>query len=524
MAQRKPAFAELLLPHAFADLATQPSGGALARSLGGAISRHLLPRLHRHPKAARLLLACLNHLRSAWLDAKLAGSGGKAKAGAPAAEIELWRKASAILAWRLAGLRGLGHTCAAPLRSGAPSQRRAALPFPLETRMTPRPASHSACLYSRARLRCTGLTWTTSSWPPPPPAAAPTSPPCSTLRPGASSGAAGWCRCTRPRPPPPPAAPTAAAAASAQRRLVATEAAAAAAAAAVTTPALLRWSACCWTPTARSTSRTASMRWRARTRCWPRCAACQGRLGGWPAGRAWAVGALVRGEARACCSPAAPSCAHLHPPLWPALPRPALPARSSSGASTRATGPARCWATTLCCSSWWGGRPAWAAAAARQPPSTNSSSSSSSSMAACHSSGTPARRCRLGHRRHGRVRRRQQGQQAGRASTPRRAASQPSRVSASRRQWQACCAAWRSWVLAMCCMRMLRRQACPRPQPRRHSAWATGASWTAAAAAAAAASPSMGRCLRRWRACRRAAWSAAGRRWRARGAASWRAW
>lgn len=101
MAQRKPALAELLLPHAFADLATQASGGALALSLGSAISRHLLPRLQRHPKAARLLLSCLNHLRSAWLDAKVAGGGGgKAKAGSAAAEIELWRKASGALAGR----------------------------------------------------------------------------------------------------------------------------------------------------------------------------------------------------------------------------------------------------------------------------------------------------------------------------------------------------------------------------------------------------------------------------------------
>ena len=106
MAQRKPAFAELLLPHAFADLATQPTNGATALQLGGLISQELLPRLHRHPKAARLLLACLNHLRSQWLDAKLAGGGGgsggkgKGKAAAAAvagsssvaAEVQLWRK------------------------------------------------------------------------------------------------------------------------------------------------------------------------------------------------------------------------------------------------------------------------------------------------------------------------------------------------------------------------------------------------------------------------------------------------
>lgn len=104
MAQRKPAFAELLLPHAFADLAVQPDSGSLALQLGSLVSQQLLPRLHRHPKAARLILSCLNHLRSLYLDAKVAGSGGstggskgkksraESDAAAANAEIELWRK------------------------------------------------------------------------------------------------------------------------------------------------------------------------------------------------------------------------------------------------------------------------------------------------------------------------------------------------------------------------------------------------------------------------------------------------
>lgn len=98
MAQCKPAFAELLLPHAFDDLAVQTDSGSLGLELGGLISQQLLPHLHRHPKAARLLLACLNHLRSQYLDAKVAGgAGSKAKGGlgtAAAAEYELWRKVS----------------------------------------------------------------------------------------------------------------------------------------------------------------------------------------------------------------------------------------------------------------------------------------------------------------------------------------------------------------------------------------------------------------------------------------------
>ena len=104
MAQSKPAFAELLLPPTFADLAVQPNSGSLALQLGGHISQHVLPRLHCHPKVARLLLACLNHLHSLYVDAKMAsggggggGSKGKGKAGASgagalAAEVELWRR------------------------------------------------------------------------------------------------------------------------------------------------------------------------------------------------------------------------------------------------------------------------------------------------------------------------------------------------------------------------------------------------------------------------------------------------
>ena len=109
MAQCKPAFAELLLPHAFADLALQPSA-TLSLQLGSLITQQLLPRLHHHPKAARLLLSCLNHLRSQYLDAKLAGGGAaapaakggsKAKAAVagatPGLEAELWRKVCCCL-------------------------------------------------------------------------------------------------------------------------------------------------------------------------------------------------------------------------------------------------------------------------------------------------------------------------------------------------------------------------------------------------------------------------------------------
>ncbi|KAL4452130.1 hypothetical protein ABPG75_007792 [Micractinium tetrahymenae] len=107
MGKLKPAFAELLLPHAFADLAVQPGSGALALELGAVMRRELLPRLHRHPKAARLLLGCLNHLRSQYLEAKLAGGagcggaggggGGRSKSragsgGGANSEVELWRK------------------------------------------------------------------------------------------------------------------------------------------------------------------------------------------------------------------------------------------------------------------------------------------------------------------------------------------------------------------------------------------------------------------------------------------------
>lgn len=45
MVQRKPAFAELLLPHAFADLARHDEDGELSSQLAHSISRHMLPEV-----------------------------------------------------------------------------------------------------------------------------------------------------------------------------------------------------------------------------------------------------------------------------------------------------------------------------------------------------------------------------------------------------------------------------------------------------------------------------------------------
>lgn len=149
MARLKPAFAELLLPHAFADLAVQPGSGALALELGAAMRRELLPRLHRHPKAARLLLGCLNHLRSQYLDAKLAGGagsgtggsggGGRSKSRAGSAsgassEIELWRKVWFGLGWwmrdgwgwQLNALDAMQHRCVGQRMSIGRGQDRCA--------------------------------------------------------------------------------------------------------------------------------------------------------------------------------------------------------------------------------------------------------------------------------------------------------------------------------------------------------------------------------------------------------------
>ena len=154
MAQCKPAFAELLLPHAFADLAVQPDSGSLALQLGSLISAQLLPRLHRHPKAARLLLSCLNHLRSLYLDAKVAGSGGsaggsKGKKGradgdAVAAEIELWRKVGPLLG--MAG-RHSGEVEWRPCEEEGAAFQLSSLPRPAGPILHTKPlSSHATCL------------------------------------------------------------------------------------------------------------------------------------------------------------------------------------------------------------------------------------------------------------------------------------------------------------------------------------------------------------------------------------------
>ena len=72
MALAKPAFAELLLPAAFADLARGGGSATLAARVGAAVERHFLPAAHRHPKAMRALLTCLNALRGQRLDAMAA--------------------------------------------------------------------------------------------------------------------------------------------------------------------------------------------------------------------------------------------------------------------------------------------------------------------------------------------------------------------------------------------------------------------------------------------------------------------
>ena len=71
MAHSKSAFAELLLPLAFADLALHGSrdeSDGTAHHVAIAISAGLLPACPTNPKAMRLLLRCLNHLHSMYLD------------------------------------------------------------------------------------------------------------------------------------------------------------------------------------------------------------------------------------------------------------------------------------------------------------------------------------------------------------------------------------------------------------------------------------------------------------------------
>ncbi len=114
LARLKPAFAELLLPLAFADLALheEAAGGAgggggappadargkrrapeaagsdsAAARVAAAIAAEVLPHAAAHPKAARLLLRCLNHLRGLRLDAMAAPAP---PAGAPPAGPRFW--------------------------------------------------------------------------------------------------------------------------------------------------------------------------------------------------------------------------------------------------------------------------------------------------------------------------------------------------------------------------------------------------------------------------------------------------
>ncbi len=71
MARCKPAFAELLLPLAFADLAlhgTAEDSDSTAHRVATAITQGLLPWCSKQPKGMRLLLRCLNHLRGMYLD------------------------------------------------------------------------------------------------------------------------------------------------------------------------------------------------------------------------------------------------------------------------------------------------------------------------------------------------------------------------------------------------------------------------------------------------------------------------
>lgn len=79
MVKLKPAFAELLLPLAFQDLALHPAVTAdTSAKVAAAIETKLLPCCPAEPKAMRLLLRCLNHLRSLYLDARMKGKASVA--------------------------------------------------------------------------------------------------------------------------------------------------------------------------------------------------------------------------------------------------------------------------------------------------------------------------------------------------------------------------------------------------------------------------------------------------------------
>lgn len=88
MAASQAPFAELLLPHLLWDLAAHDADHALCRRVSRQISEHVLSHSAPDPQAVRVLLACLNHLRSRQLD-----SLERSKAAADDIEDPtLWRK------------------------------------------------------------------------------------------------------------------------------------------------------------------------------------------------------------------------------------------------------------------------------------------------------------------------------------------------------------------------------------------------------------------------------------------------
>ena len=97
MARCKPAFAELLLPLAFVDLAMNDADCTLSVRMAAAIRRHMLPASAEHPKAVQVLLASLNAVRSRQLDAKMAGGRQQGKGGAAPAAGGAERRSAAAL-------------------------------------------------------------------------------------------------------------------------------------------------------------------------------------------------------------------------------------------------------------------------------------------------------------------------------------------------------------------------------------------------------------------------------------------
>ncbi len=101
MAHCKPVFAELLLPLAFADLAlhgTAEDSDSTSFKVATAITQGLLPGCSKQPKAMRLLLRCLNHLRGMYLDGIKRANPSAASQKIPnqrpliASEVASWRK------------------------------------------------------------------------------------------------------------------------------------------------------------------------------------------------------------------------------------------------------------------------------------------------------------------------------------------------------------------------------------------------------------------------------------------------